>query len=514
MEALQLLNKKFNNKYDYLKLLSVVYEEETLNCTITFLYPFTLDEITLEDKTEIFDFYENLLKLNAQLKLKYKKSFLDSRLIIEALIEYLTENKKGILPYISPENIISKNENYDVSIILNLNQDVLSMIDELELSTEIKNYIEKNFIANIRVNIVENEEKLPDKIEFDDFPVVISSKARRYDVKIEKKLIGGDIMPKPEYIKDNKKPKDSVILGGIISNKNIKTFIQKKGKNAGKEKALYTFNLTDKDGGSIDCVYFCPKTHEKDMEALDNLFMIVCVGNIKYGLNGKLTYYIQKLSIATPIELIPKLETKEKQQYTHTKVVFPESIQRKQQANLFEVKNKYNDYITKNTFVVFDLETTGLDPEICEITEIGAVKVENGEVIERFASFAKTKNPIPEEVQQITHITDDMVKNAPRIEDVIYDFYEWSRGCIISGYNIVGFDMKFLNKVAKEIGLKFDNDIVDTYIIARQSSSLKLGIYKLGKVVKALGLSLVDAHRAYNDAHATANVLLELNKLK
>ena len=368
MEALQLLNKKFNNKYDYLKLLSVVYEEETLNCTITFLYPFTLDEITLEDKTEIFDFYENLLKLNAQLKLKYKKSFLDSRLIIEAVIEYLTENKKGILPYISPENIISKNENYDVSIILNLNQDVLSMIDELELSTEIKNYIEKNFIANIRVNIVENEEKLPDKIEFDDFPVVISSKARRYDVKIEKKVIGGDIMPKPEYIKDNKRPKDSVILGGIISNKNIKTFIQKKGKNAGKEKALYTFNLTDKDGGSIDCVYFCPKTHEKDMEALDNLFMIVCVGNIKYGLNGKLTYYIQKLSIATPIELIPKLETKEKQQYTHTKVVFPESIQRKQQANLFEVKNKYNDYITKNTFVVFDLETTGLDPEICEIT--------------------------------------------------------------------------------------------------------------------------------------------------
>ena len=75
MEALQLLNKKFNNKYDYLKLLSVVYEEETLNCTITFLYPFTLDEITLEDKTEIFDFYENLLKLNAQLKLKYKKVF-------------------------------------------------------------------------------------------------------------------------------------------------------------------------------------------------------------------------------------------------------------------------------------------------------------------------------------------------------------------------------------------------------------------------------------------------------
>lgn len=514
MNSLDLLNKKFNNKFNYLKLLSVVYEEETLTCTITFLYPYTIEEISNEDKVEIYEFYKNILNLNGQIKLKFKRSFLDSRLIIESVVEYLTENRKGILPYISPENIFSIDNDYDVTITLKLNQDVLSMIDDLELSTSIKTYIEKNFIANVKVEIIENDEKLPDKIEFSDYPVSPSKKARRYDVKIEKKIIGGDILPKPEFIKDVKRPKDSVILGGVLSNKNMKTFIQKKGKNAGKEKSLYTFILTDKEGGSIDCVYFCPKTHEKDMEALDNLFMLVCVGNVKYGLNGKLTYYIQKLSIATPIDIIPQNNIETKLPYVHKQVVFTERIQREQQANLFEVKSKYNDYILKNKFVVFDLETTGLDPEICEITEIGAVKVENGEITERFASFAKTKNPIPEEVQQITHITDDMIKDAPRIEDVIYDFYEWSRGCIISGYNIVGFDMKFLNKVAKEIGLKFDNDVVDTYIVARQTSSLKLGNYKLGTVVKALGLSLVDAHRAYNDAQATANVLLELNRIK
>ena len=106
-----------------------------------------------------------------------------------------------------------------------------------------------------------------------------------------------------------------------------------------------------------------------------------------------------------------------------------------------------------------------------------------------------------------------MVEFAPKIEDVIIDFYNWSRGCIISGYNIVGFDMKFLTKVASKIGLKFDNEIIDTMIVVRQSK-LRTTNYKLTTVAKALGIDLTDAHRAYNDAHATAKVLMELHKLK
>ena len=120
---------------------------------------------------------------------------------------------------------------------------------------------------------------------------------------------------------------------------------------------------------------------------------------------------------------------------------------------------------------------------------------------------------IPDEVQELTHITNEMVSNAPRIEDVIYDFYEWSKDCFISGYNIIGFDLKFVKKVADTIGIKFNNDIIDAFIVAKQSK-LKASNYKLGTVVKALGLTLNDAHRAYNDAFATAQVLLELNKLK
>ena len=182
------------------------------------------------------------------------------------------------------------------------------------------------------------------------------------------------------------------------------------------------------------------------------------------------------------------------------------------QTNLFD-DIKYNDYIMKNDFVVFDLETTGLDPENCEITEIGAVKIEKGEITQRFASFCRTKNPIPFDVQELTGITNEMIKDAPCVEDVVYDFYEWSKGCIISGYNIVGFDLKFIKKVATRIGIKFENDIIDTIIVARQAP-INPSNYKLGTVAKFLGIELKDAHRAYNDANATAQVLMELNRKK
>ena len=106
-----------------------------------------------------------------------------------------------------------------------------------------------------------------------------------------------------------------------------------------------------------------------------------------------------------------------------------------------------------------------------------------------------------------------MVANAPTPQDVVYNFYEWSKGCILSGYNVIGFDIKFIRKVAEQIGVKFENEIIDTLIVARQST-LRLKNYKLGTVVDALGLTLENAHRAYNDAHATALVLMELHKIK
>ncbi len=514
IDTIDLLNKKFDNKYNYLKMYSVVYDKITEICTITLLYPYTLTEISEEDKQEVSNYYKDELSLNGETKVKFKKSYLDERLILEDIVKFFQQNKKGLSPYILLENISVSSNQLDVNIDIKLNQDILSLINDFELKTQLKDYLDKLYIANFIINIDENEEALPDEIVCDDILPPLT-KAKRYNVNVEKKLIGGDIIPKPEYIKDNKKQKTAVILAGFLSNKNQRRFILKKGKHAGEEKALYTFSLKDIDG-QIDCVYFCPKTHEKTLESLEEQTFILCVGDLKTGINGKLTYYIKRISLANPCFEEAKKEENQSIEYilnNHRQVVFPDLLPRSTQAFLFDQKVVYNDFILKNNIVVFDIETTGLDPDQCEITEIGAVKIEHGEVTERFSSFAKPKNPIPIEVQQLTHITNEMVAKAPKIEDVIIDFCDWSKDCIISGYNIVGFDLKFIKKITNKLHIPFNNTVIDAFIVAKQAN-IKPSNFKLGTVVKYLGLKLENAHRAFNDAYATAQVLMELNRKK
>ena len=100
-----------------------------------------------------------------------------------------------------------------------------------------------------------------------------------------------------------------------------------------------------------------------------------------------------------------------------------------------------------------------------------------------------------------------------RFDNKVYDFYDFCTGCLLCGHNAIGFDFKFIKKAAEKAGLHFKNQIIDTLILAR-TSSLRLANYKLGTIVSALGLTLEGAHRAYNDAFATAQVLLGLCKIK
>lgn len=95
-------------------------------------------------------------------------------------------------------------------------------------------------------------------------------------------------------------------------------------------------------------------------------------------------------------------------------------------------------------------------------------------------------------------------------EEVIKDFFLFAKNAVLAGYN-VNFDMKFIEKAANEVGLKFDNEVQDIMVLARQN--IHVGNYKLKTVVNSLGIDLVDAHRAYNDAFATAEVLLKLSKV-
>ena len=150
------LNKKFNNKYNYLKLLNVLYDRNARLATITFLYPCTMDEVPIEDKEEVEKFIQEFLSLHADIKVKFRKSFLDDKLVVNEVEEFFKENKKGLLPYLNKDNIMASHNELNVEVKLTLNQDVLSLLDETEFKTELKEFLDKRFIASFQIEIVEN----------------------------------------------------------------------------------------------------------------------------------------------------------------------------------------------------------------------------------------------------------------------------------------------------------------------------------------------------------------------
>ncbi len=164
--------------------------------------------------------------------------------------------------------------------------------------------------------------------------------------------------------------------------------------------------------------------------------------------------------------------------------------------------------IKDTEYVVFDFETTGTQPDINEIIEIGAAKVKDGEIIDKFHSLIKPKENIPEITTEITGITQEMLNDKPPIEEVLPKFLDFIEGAVLVAHNAI-FDFRFLRSwVSKLYNRVFEQTYIDTLSMAKSLLTIKR--FSLDKVVKALGLSDFNHHRADEDAHVTALVFIKL----
>ena len=161
-----------------------------------------------------------------------------------------------------------------------------------------------------------------------------------------------------------------------------------------------------------------------------------------------------------------------------------------------------------DTFVVFDLETTGFSPSKNQIIEIGAVKVVNGSITERFSTFVNPKVPIPFEIEQLTSISDDMVLDAPTIDEILSKFMEFCRDAVMVAHN-ADFDMSFIKHNCSTQGLECEKTVLDTVALSRVLLP-SLNRFKLDTVAKALNISLAHHHRAVDDAACTAEIFVKL----
>ncbi|MDO4543073.1 MAG: PolC-type DNA polymerase III [Clostridia bacterium] len=163
-------------------------------------------------------------------------------------------------------------------------------------------------------------------------------------------------------------------------------------------------------------------------------------------------------------------------------------------------------------YVVFDLETTGLKAEQCEILEIGAVKLQNGEVTDRFHTFINEGAVIPKNIRELTGITPDMLTGAPSLYNALLQFSQFCGDCCLAAHN-ARFDIGFLSYHGNRVGIDFSQPYADTLMLSRYLLRDELENHKLDTICEHFNIDMGSHHRADDDAASCAKVLLKLMEL-
>lgn len=172
-----------------------------------------------------------------------------------------------------------------------------------------------------------------------------------------------------------------------------------------------------------------------------------------------------------------------------------------------------------DSFVAFDIETTGTFGAGCgdapaEITEIGAVKVVNGQIVEKMDWLCNPGRRITPQISRLTHITDDMLADKPPVSDVIRRFAEFAEGLPLVGHNIRSSDLHYITRAAKRAGVALENEFFDTYIYSKRFKTEKgWDKLSLGYLAGEFGIELNEAHRAWCDAEANVGVYFKLREM-
>ncbi len=370
-----------------------------------------------------------------------------------------------------------------------------------------------SFYGNVRIVEKETlkEELLEEVVETEDAEVV---EIRRFKIEDFVKLDGADETPKTAvYVADHLKMSGPYCVCGTITYIEEK-FYTKHNEKTGEdvEKSRFSVSISDGTGG-LRTTYFPKKATLEKVRSLKVGDTIVISGeNEEY--NGHISFKASKINYGMqPKDFTPVArKSKPVPKFYHS--VKPEPYVDFEQVGFFDSFDKPDD-LKNNVFVVFDLETTGLNNNpamgrMDKIIEIGAVKIVNGELAEKFSSFVACNERLSAEIISLTGITDADLVGAPDVEQVIADFFKFVDGAYLVGHNIP-FDYRFVEYYGEQNGYMFDNRQFDTITLAQELLRGMLPNYKLNSVADYYGFTF-NHHRAFDDACVTAKIFIELMK--
>ncbi len=217
---------------------------------------------------------------------------------------------------------------------------------------------------------------------------------------------------------------------------------------------------------------------------------------------------VQPQQVSKPIS-VPSPAEKPVQNVLRSDVIKP-PLEKKQTAaqknptsQSENLNQKRNLQIKVSDYVVFDIETTGLKPDSDEIIELSAIRIRNNSVVDKFSQLVKPTHPVSSLITDITGITNKMLKDAPRISEVLPLFLRFVGDDIVIGHNVVNFDRKFIENACSMFRFPaFNNDAIDTLCISR-NCNLNTPNNKLTTLTEYFGINHKNAHRALSDCYAT-----------
>ena len=508
------LAKLKNEGYDEnkLKLDSAVYNTEFNVCVLNFVYN-PNENFTQDDKKQVQKIIDEDLTPVCEVKTKFNKAYFDEDVIRGLIRKYFEEHYKALSLIFSDADIKISKEKL-VKIVFCCDAMTRQVLENKGFNENIALYLSNKSFEKFDIHLEEKQIDLTptQNMTYDDGLekcLAEEELINKYEVELGELILGkpteelGVILIRDLPTKNGER----VLLAGSITNFHQSTFVRKSQKEESEAKELTKVSFVLKDlSGEIGVVWF-PKPEEMELIAklneLEQIAILATVSNFKENINLKLNC-AWNCNILT--KELKKVYRKVNENYHY---VFPEPVTEVTQMDLFSLANGLSPYWeTHDEVVVFDFETTGLSAKNCKIIEIGAVKVKKGSIIETFQTLVNPHEEVPEEITEITHITNEMVKEAPSIEQVLPDFYKFTYGAVLSAYNI-DFDYQFLSLAGEQLRLLFNNEQIDTLKLARDKVP-SLSNYKLGTVVKALDITLNNAHRALADAYATAKVFVKL----
>ncbi|MBO5240160.1 MAG: 3'-5' exoribonuclease [Clostridia bacterium] len=393
-----------------------------------------------------------------------------------------------------------------------------SLFTSGKILDEVSAYLQSGYCGTFygTVRIVEKEE--PSDELLNEIPETQEEEAvkeiRRFEICDFVKIDGAEGLPKnATYIADHGNEEGVLAVCGSLTYIEEKEYT-KHNEKTGEDVQKSRFVITLSDGtGTLRTTYFPKKATVEKVRELKIGDKIVITGQNEE-FNGYRSFKAAKINFGAPPEnFVPKARKgKPVPKYYHT--VFPENYVDYTQAGFFDTLEKPDD-LKNNAFVVFDLETTGLNNnpamgKMDKIIEIGAVKLVGGEIKEKFSTFVACEERLSKEIIDLTGITDADLIGAPTIDKTIADFFKFIEGAYLVGHN-VNFDLNFVRYYAEQNGYMIDNRQFDTLTLAQELLRGELANYKLNTVADYYGFTF-NHHRAFDDACVTAKIFIEFMK--